>query len=42
MRSPLEASLRPNEVGVGYRRTYEIGGDYVTLTTTPFDFEGEK
>jgi hypothetical protein len=38
----LEGSLRPNEVGIRYERRFELAGDRLTLTTTPFTQVGEQ
>lgn len=38
----IEASLRPNEVGIRYERHFEISGDHLTLTTPPFTESGEQ
>lgn len=38
----IQGSLQPGEVGVDYKRTYEIVGDSLTLTTETFLEEGEK
>lgn len=37
----IQASLRPNEVGIRYQRRFELIGDRLTLTTPPSDRSGE-
>ena len=38
----IQASLRPNEVGIRYQRRFELIGDRLTLTTTPSNQSGES
>jgi hypothetical protein len=38
----VESSLQPQETGVTYERRFELDGDQLFLTSTPFPFQGEQ
>lgn len=37
----IQSSLRPDEVGIDYKRFYKLSGDRLTLTTPPTQSRGE-
>ena len=38
----VQNSLRPEEVGIDYKRFFKLSGDQLILTTTPFQDAGEQ